>query len=112
MTPRPAPFPLPPASPEALADEAADRQAIAAEPPLPAPGTLARGQLDQHQAATVAGLLAQARRPRCMCCKREKRDVDGHIRRLCRDCKKSQIARCDARAEAGDRHQAAVVRYG
>jgi hypothetical protein len=46
---------------ERTADEAAERAAIQAEPPLPPPGTPERERLDLGQLATVAGLLAAAR---------------------------------------------------
>jgi hypothetical protein len=49
---------LAPPSAEQAADEAADHEAIASEPLLPAAGTAERERLDGGQAAMVAGLLA------------------------------------------------------
>jgi hypothetical protein len=46
---------MPPASPEQAEAEAADRHAIAAEPPLPDPGTPERDRVDRQHAETVAG---------------------------------------------------------
>ena len=48
-----------PATPEQAADEAADRDAIAAEPLLPDPGTPERDRVDSRQRATVGGLLKE-----------------------------------------------------
>ena len=45
------------ASPEQVAAEAADRDAIAAEPPMPALGTPQRDRLDRRQREMLAGLL-------------------------------------------------------
>jgi hypothetical protein len=55
-------FALPSASPEQAADEAADRDAIAAERLLPDHGTPKRDGLDRRQAAMIAGSLAVSRR--------------------------------------------------
>jgi hypothetical protein len=57
-------LPLP--SLEAAADEVADRAAIAAEPPLLAPGTFERDRLDHRQRESVAGLLMGWERHRTM----------------------------------------------
>jgi hypothetical protein len=45
---------------ECRADEAAERGAILAEPPMPLPGTPERVRMDCEQAAIVAGLLKAA----------------------------------------------------
>ena len=42
------------------ADEAAEREAIQAEPALPPPGSPERARLDREQAAMLAGLMAAA----------------------------------------------------
>ncbi len=55
---------LPPASAEQAADEAADRDAVAAEPLLPDPGTPERERMDRQHAAMVAGLLTGFSRSR------------------------------------------------
>ena len=46
---------------ERAADEAAERAAIQAEPPLPLQGTAGRERLDAVQRTTLAGLLAGAK---------------------------------------------------
>ncbi len=50
-------------TPEQAADEAADREAIAAEPLLPIQGTAERVRLDRAHATMLRGLLAAARLP-------------------------------------------------
>ena len=52
---RPRPPTLAPAAPEQAADEAADRDAIAAERPLPAQGTVERERLDSPSARPWPG---------------------------------------------------------
>lgn len=51
------------ATPEQAADEAADREAIAAEPLLPMLGTAERERLDRANATMVRGLVMAARLP-------------------------------------------------
>ena len=54
---------LAPLSPEQASDADAEREAILAEPLLPAPSTPGQDWLVQQHAAMVAGLLAAAAKP-------------------------------------------------
>ncbi len=69
---------LAPATPEQLADEAADREAVAAEPLLPAPGTPERDRHDRTLGEMIAGLIRASRAHRDL--KLPPQSTDGDAR--------------------------------